>query len=577
MRFVNALLKFPHLSTIAIGVLVCAVSLPNGFFFDDHLLLVDNQWLHGTRAPWFWFKSGFIDSSFLFDGYRPLLMNSFLLNVNLLGPEAWSLRLGNIALHIINTLLLIHIFKKLIGSERGGVLAFFAGLLFLLHPVQTVGINFLWKRSTLLATTFILSMLLVHIKERQRGHYRWTVLGLQILLFICAFTSKESGVIAPCFLLCFDLFNKHVFKNKRTWILFVTLFALGAFFTWFRVEYLSEHLQRVQFSFPNHRTVGREHYFFSQLANLPKYVGLMVVPRPLMLDDPTPLNTLPIFGTLASLALLLASIWAIVRFRNNVAVVISIAFFWVGLLPTMGIMPMYLNMDQIRLYLPLAGFCFLLAATVDHLMLKTRWQPAALMLFIAILYAGSSLQQHLHYRQPANVWYEISQKYPHSEIALSLLGDAFVRERNYAAAIEVFGQSALIRSNDPNQKLKQLVLRLQVGEDKETVLEELSAIDRSQLGVRSRLNLGNAYALAKKFKEAEAIYLDIISRKPSYTNAHLNLGSVWEESGDFQRARLAFKNVLLLAPQHKFAKKRLKFVEEQLAKQEKAGEQPSPD
>jgi tetratricopeptide (TPR) repeat protein len=287
-----------------------------------------------------------------------------------------------------------------------------------------------------------------------------------------------------------------------------------------------------------------------------------------MLDDPMPLKNLPIVGTILSSAILIVSVWTVMHFRRIVAVPMAVAFFWIGLLPTLGIVPIYLNMDQIRLYMPLAGFSFLFAMALNFLIKKTRWRPEFLLLAVVLLYAGVSVQQHLHFRSAAQTWHEVSLKYPRSDIALSLLGDALIRERNYSGAIEVFGQSALMQPGNPTPKLKQIVLRLKIGDDKQEILKELATMDRSLMGVRARLNLGNAYSLAEENQQAEKVYLDIIERKPSYTNAHLNLGTLWVKMGDYKRARLAFKNVLIIAPRHNHAKEQLKMVEEKLANEE---------
>ena len=462
---------------------------------------------------------------------------------------------------------LTRICQQLVRGENTNLLAVFAGLLFLLHPVQTIGINFIWKRSSLLVTTFIFSMLLLHVRERRRQAYRRRVIALQLLLYLCALLTKELGVIAPCLLLSFDLLHRSTLKNRRTWILYALLFTVSAAFVWFRTDFFTENINKVQRIIVDQPPLNRQQYLFLQLVNLPKYIGLMLIPRPLMLDDPAPLTSLPLLGLLLSSAMLLLSLWLAVRLRKNLIVPMAIALFWFAMLPTLGVMPLSLSMDQIRLYIPLAGFAMLAVLGINACMQKTRWRGEYILLLIVVLYAAATVQQHIHCRQQSNVWRDVSQKYPHSKIALTLLGEALVDEGNLVAAADVYGQPLFRSSGDQAARIKHLSLKLRVGADKNTILTELDKIDRSRLDARSQVSLGSAYTLAANYSEAEKIYLLVIDRRPSYLDAHLSIGSLWERVGDYQRARLAFKNALQIAPQHPFANKRLKIIETQLQKE----------
>src|SRR6185295_16092074 len=118
---------------VASVLLVHGAALLNPFYFDDIFVLRDNAWLHGLWPPWGWFGTFFIDSGHTFPGYRPTLMLSFWINRLLLGESEASLRLGNIALHIVNALLVVAVLRRLSRTA----LPWVAGFLFALHPIQT--------------------------------------------------------------------------------------------------------------------------------------------------------------------------------------------------------------------------------------------------------------------------------------------------------------------------------------------------------------------------------------------------------------------------------------------------------
>ena len=67
--------------------------------FDDHQNLAPlKEWLAGNSSAW----RVVLDNTSGLLG-RQVSMASLVLNVQLLGPEIWGLKLGNLFIHLINT------------------------------------------------------------------------------------------------------------------------------------------------------------------------------------------------------------------------------------------------------------------------------------------------------------------------------------------------------------------------------------------------------------------------------------------------------------------------------------------
>jgi hypothetical protein len=73
--------------------------------------------------------------------------------------------------------------------------ALFGALLFALHPVAVYGVAYLIQRSTLMATLFMLLMLLAYLQGLLRGSWRWMLLAA--LCYFFAVYSKEHSIAAP--------------------------------------------------------------------------------------------------------------------------------------------------------------------------------------------------------------------------------------------------------------------------------------------------------------------------------------------------------------------------------------------
>ena len=182
---------------IQVGLLLLAVitlyagSLPAPFVFDDIDFFANPQMLA---------KYGAYFSLEL----RWLPYASLVQTTNWLGFDPSWLRLGNVLLHAANAIALFFLLRRLFREVLAGPddmpssltwFAFFGALIFALHPVAVYGVAYLIQRSTLMATLFMLLMLLAYLEGLLRESWRWMLAAA--LCYFAAVYSKEHSIAAP--------------------------------------------------------------------------------------------------------------------------------------------------------------------------------------------------------------------------------------------------------------------------------------------------------------------------------------------------------------------------------------------
>lgn len=213
---------------LALTVAVYWIGLSGPLVLDDAQNLAPVvQWLQGGRG---WPSVVFGNASGTFG--RPVSMASFVLNVALLGPGIWGLKLGNLLLHLLNGGLVYLLFATLLSQQAltrdppaaSQWLPVFGAALWLLHPLLVSTVLYVVQRMAMLSALFVLLAMLAYLQGRialiaGRRRRAWLLLGLAVpLATALALLSKENGMLAPALCALIELF---VFQprpgERRRW------------------------------------------------------------------------------------------------------------------------------------------------------------------------------------------------------------------------------------------------------------------------------------------------------------------------------------------------------------------------
>ena len=132
--------RFASLALFAIlGVLVWGKVAGFEFVWDDKLFIVFNPALREwSSLPAYFFDVTTMaggDDPFRWALFRPLRNLSWLMDFKIAGLQPGWWHVHNLLLHIVNAVLVMLVARRLLPRQRFAALV--AGLVFLLHPVQS--------------------------------------------------------------------------------------------------------------------------------------------------------------------------------------------------------------------------------------------------------------------------------------------------------------------------------------------------------------------------------------------------------------------------------------------------------
>ena len=147
---------------------------------------------------------------------RPISMASFAVNYYFFGMNPYFFKATNLAIHLINGLLVFVLVKLLLGLHlriRGAAndstaswMGIAVAAIWLLHPFNLTGVLYVVQRMTSLAALFSLAGLTLYIYGRKRlldgNRSGFFVIGAALFVFTpLAAMCKESGVLLPLLIL----------------------------------------------------------------------------------------------------------------------------------------------------------------------------------------------------------------------------------------------------------------------------------------------------------------------------------------------------------------------------------------
>ncbi|MBN2019024.1 MAG: tetratricopeptide repeat protein [Sedimentisphaerales bacterium] len=217
--------------TLAIITVCFAAYIPAmkaGFIWDDDYYVTNNQLLTEPGGLYRIWTSGTVTSQ-----YFPLTYTTFWLEYRLWGLNPVGYHVVNIAIHIINSLLLWLVLRRL--SIPG---AWFASAVFALHPVQVESVAWITERKNLLMLLFSLLSFLCWLKfvlDNKTGPKAILLYVASLLLFALALFGKATACTLPPAMLLILWFKRIPLRARRIleiFPFFVMAVGMGLFIMW---------------------------------------------------------------------------------------------------------------------------------------------------------------------------------------------------------------------------------------------------------------------------------------------------------------------------------------------------------
>lgn len=187
--------------------------LSGGFFVDDFWNITENKWLHINELTlsglWNAMMSG--ESGYL---KRPLAMLSFALNHWLTGLDPYWMKVTNLIIHLLNSVLLCFVLKEIFralsikfGGKYPENLAYIIAGVWTIHPINVTSVSYIVQRMTSLSSFFMLLAMLVFLYLRKnnlgtkKGHFFCLLI---IILWGLGLFTKEIVIILGLYILLFE-------------------------------------------------------------------------------------------------------------------------------------------------------------------------------------------------------------------------------------------------------------------------------------------------------------------------------------------------------------------------------------
>ncbi|UCF87442.1 MAG: hypothetical protein JSV71_01655, partial [Nitrospiraceae bacterium] len=453
----NIFLKRPvvHILLIIIlGLIAYSNTLHFPFHFDDNNVIIRNPIIKNFQYFTSPSKAKVLTENFGYNTFRRRYIGylTFALNYSLHSLDTTGYHIFNISVHIINALfvylIVVLTFRTpfLRDSRLGSYsseIAFFTGIFFVCHPVQTQAVTYIWQRVTSLATLFFLLSMVSYIQ--------WRLLYIQqhcttfdsilkkmlhpfylicIVSAICAMKTKEIAFMLPVSVTLYEIifFNEKI--RARILYLAPILFTLLIIpLTLIDVDKpLGELIGEVNREVRGGSPLSRWHYLLAQFRVIVTYIRLIFVPVHQNLDYDYPQFQSLFEGEVFVSFLFLLSLFAVssilfFRYRKTVPPVRIIFYgtlwFFINLIIESSIIPLDNVIFEHRVYLPSIGVFFLLTTLCFIIIEKQekQWKRIKniimpVLFAIIIVLTGATYARNAVWKNEITMWEDIVSKSP---------------------------------------------------------------------------------------------------------------------------------------------------------------------
>jgi tetratricopeptide (TPR) repeat protein len=561
---------------------VYSTTFTNDFVhYDDHDYITANRHVGGGLS-WEGVKWAF--GSFYAANWHPLTWLSHMLDVSLFGMWAGGHHMVNVAIHIVNTLLLFGFLWHTTGRLWSSAAV---GALFSLHPLHVESVAWVSERKDVLSTFFWLMAMWGYAFYASRPgllRYLWV-----LCLFGFGLLSKPMVVTLPLVLLLLDYWPLGRFelgggRAGRLVLEKVPLLLMSAASC--VVTLLAQRVATASLTF-----IDLPSRITNAVISYGRYIFSMFVPLGLAPYYPHPNQPL-YFEAGVVLALLLAAVYAVLRCAKQRRYMFSgLLWYVITLVPVIGLVQVGGQSHADRYtYIPLTGIFIIVAFGAADL---AEWKPELRYPVIVAMLGGLSAAGFMTFRQ-VGYWKDSLSLYSRaaavtrnnsvmlanlaavlksmgrSEEALAKLNEAasaaMVDHRNQHATLTNLGVVLLDmgRVDEALTRLQEAVAAgprdahalgamgsalMKKGLYEEALEYHRRAVEAAPGSVVARAALGANLVKLRRFDQAETHLREALRLDSSFPDAWAQLGVVLQHTGRLEEAIEACRRSVSLEPE----------------------------
>jgi len=536
----------PQLVLVLAAVAVYAASVSNDFvFFDDDKAILYNKALQNPSLGKFF-------SGENLGMYAPMSWIAYWVGQGISGKEAWGYHLLGLLLHALNAAMVFAFLKRLTGRDWA---AFFAALLFAVHPVQVEAVSWAAALSTVLFSTFYLGSLLAYLEWRASSKIIWV--GVSLAAFLAACLSKSAAVTLPLVLLAVDFYwekrtrptavsarkgTAGMLLNKIPFLVLALVFGLYTFATR-EMEGHNIDAASTTFSFSDR--------FFMTSQTLLFYPFKLLAPLGFSVSYPfVKMNGVWSWEYYtAPVALLALTILIWKKGRSNPELLLALALYLLPLsvmLPFRTVGSFELRSDR-YIYLSCVGLFFLAGIFLEKLKPEVRnpilIASAVLLGFLAFLQTGV-------WKNGVALFENCTKKTPESSLCQCNLAYNQLISNDYQGAIEHYSQSLKYDPSTVEAYNGRGQAYFQIRKYPEALSDFTKAIEAGIVTPKLFLNKGKCLVILNRAPEAVPDLNRSIELEPKSPEAFYFRGVAHEKGGDIPKALADYGQALQLNPNY---------------------------
>lgn len=540
-----------------LGIAVYSNTMHNGFHLDDNYSITANISiikLDRLKTIWNFWPTRFLT-------YLSVALNYHFGKLDVAGYHVF-----NIIIHLGASILVWWLTLLTLSTPRmkdeaiarhAGLIALFAGLVFVSHPVQTQAVTYIIQRATSMSSLFYLASLCLYAKFRlsqETVSSPWCYAGSLTAAVLAMFT-KEMALTLPFAILLYEFtFIKNGEKPGWRYLapFLATLFIVPATMIAAKtVDFV--HMRRIPETFPN---ISPGHYLLTQFHVMVTYLRLLILPLNQNIDYDYPVAR-SFFepSTLASFLLLAAIIITAVCIRKKYRLIsFSVLFFFLVLLPESSIIPIRDLIFEHRLYLPTFGFALFLVSALYYLLgHKNIKLMAGILIAMTVFYAALAYQRNFVWKDELTLWTDALKKSPHKVRPYLQLATIYQDEGDLDRAIAYCDQAIRYGPNDERGYNNRGNAYARKGEHDKAIADFTKVMQINQGYIFAYTNRGLSYQALGDIDRAIADFSASVKLYPLYAEGYFNRGTAYAIKGDVDKAVADFDKALELNPNHGMA------------------------
>ena len=565
--------------------------------FDDGSYILNNPHIRAGLN----FKG--IAWAFSFPGYdywHPMTWLSHMLECHFYGLKFGMHHQVSLILHILNSILLFLVFRKMTGAIWRSA---FVAAMFALHPMNVESVAWLAERKNVLSTFFWLLTMLTYIHYSKRP----SVFRYLPILFVYTLDLMSKPMVAtlPFALLLLDYWplcrinlahsgsnnqktpksNNTEFQRSSTFHLalekipLLILSAISIFLSSLAVQRLGTVISTA--------TVPMSLRIKNALVSYISYIVKMIWPHNLAVYYPFP-QTLPLWQVTGAGLLLICISFLVFRAARSKPY-LAVGWLWyIGtLVPAIGLVQagLWPAIADRFTYVPFIGLFIIIAWGVPELVVQWHYREIKLAILAAALFAIFATTTYLqvgYWRNSITLFENAVDVTKNNYVAHHKLGEALAVQGEIDKAIRHYSEALRIKPDFIAPHLNLGVTLREAGKLNEAAdhfsavlcLKSDSAEAQYELGItlekkgnidgaekhyikalrimpdyaKAHNNLAIIMARQKKDKEAIFHFHEAIRIDSDYTDANFNLGIIYANQRNIEKAILYYKKALYLDP-----------------------------